>query len=270
MKAKRKSPPKARPFFENEETICGRHACLTLFKRRPDDLIKLYLQQETLDLFRGVMQFCAQNKLGYRIVEAEDLTKIARSEHHEGAVMIIKKRFAPARNKILSQMKRGECLLCLDNVVNPHNLGAIARSAAHFGVSMLVVFQKGSQGPNSLSAAAYRVGQGGWEYFPHYFEKDALGFLKELKKLGFHLVGLDARSKLPLNRAIKQILHSPKSSARTAFILGAEDKGISPALHSEIELASIPGTGAMESLNVSQAAAITLALWSMEKNEVSS
>jgi TrmH RNA methyltransferase len=239
--------------------IYGWNACEAFFKQRPDSLIKFYTLKEHTEKLKSLMYFCAQKKLGYRIVEVADLTKIAKSEHHEGIIMIAKKTFFPAWKNYLAGLspKAAQSILCIDGVSNPHNLGAMARSGAHFGIKACFILNSEMK---QLTPAAFRVAQGGWEYFPHYFINDAHEFIQELKKLGFILVGLDSHAKKNLKEVIEQ---HPIKQTKFAFMMGAENVGISTQLRKDTVLAAIPGTGVLDSLNVSQATAITLAIWRM-------
>ena len=243
--------------FDQEEIICGKHACEALFKVRPQDLIKFYTLEADIDRWKPIMSFCAKNKLGYRMVAENDLKKISHSEHHEGIVMIARKRVFPAWKDILKNSKTPSSLLVLDGVFNPHNLGAMARSGAHFGISAFFAFHSAMK---EITPSTYRVAQGGWEYFPHYFSKDLGGFLEELKKQKYQIIGLDSHAKQNLKEVFEQ--YSP-SQHKIAFVLGAEDRGLHESLRKEMTLACIPGTGVLDSLNVSQATSIALAMWRM-------
>jgi TrmH RNA methyltransferase len=248
--------PNSRP-FDQEEIVCGRYACEALFKKRPQDLIKFYTLDSDIDRWKLVMSHCAQNKLGYRMVSADDLKKISHSDHHEGIVMIARKRVFPAWKDVLKNMKTPSSILILDGVFNPHNLGAIARSGAHFGISGFFSFHSEMK---EITPSTYRVAQGGWEYFPSYFLKDIAGLFDELKKQKFQIIGLDSHAKKNLKEVLDQF--SP-AQHKIAFIMGAEDRGLHESLKKEIVTASIPGTGVLDSLNVSQATSIALALWRM-------
>src|SRR5690606_4500011 len=143
---------------KNQETkLYGRHACLSFFKHRPDDLIRLYITQEGVFDFRTLVRHCVDNKLAYHIVSAEELETIAKTTHHEGIALVCKKRVQPALSEVL---KENGLIVALEGVENPHNLGAIMRSCAHFGVKAIVYEAKV---PVALSAAAQRTAEGGAE-----------------------------------------------------------------------------------------------------------
>ena len=139
---------------KNQETkLYGRHACLTFFKHRPDDLIRLYITQEGVFDFRPLVRHCVDNKLAYHIVSAEELETIAKTTHHEGIALVCKKRIQPELSEVL---KDKGMIVALEGVENPHNLGAIMRSCAHFGVKAIVYEAKV---PVALSAAAQRTAE---------------------------------------------------------------------------------------------------------------
>jgi TrmH RNA methyltransferase len=143
------------------------------------------------------------------------------------------------------------CALWLDGVGNPHNLGAILRSAAHFGVSALLLPK---HSPLALSGAAARVAEGGAEAvsFVRLGRED--NAIAQLHGAGFALAATVVRG--------GQDLFSARLPERLVYVLGAEGEGMDTALAATCDLRlSIPGSGAVESLNVAAATAVLLAQW---------
>ena len=142
----------------------------------------------------------------------------------------------------------GEPLLLLDGVGNPHNLGAIVRTMAFFGLKRLVLSDHPGQA--LPSEAAYRVAEGGFEYITLY---RADRFATQLKRLSpaFRVVGTALGDHRPLGRL--------KGPPPAALVLGNEEVGLRPeTLKACAELATIPGSGWVQSLNVSATAAILI------------
>lgn len=223
----------------------GRNACLAIAEGRPDDLIKAWVHGAEVKRFGPLLKACAARRRAYHVVEAEELEAVSGSRHHEGVVVLVRP-WRPRFADWLSQLGHGAtCVLALDRVQNPHNLGAILRTAAHFGVPGVVV----EEGDVRLTAAAYRTAEGGAEVVP-VLEVPALPkALHALKKGGFEVVATSGHA--------EQQLWSGALPGRVVFLLGSEGEGLSPAL---LKLAdqtlAIPGTGAVESLNVSAATAV--------------
>ncbi|MBS0569953.1 MAG: rRNA methyltransferase, partial [Proteobacteria bacterium] len=160
--ADRPAPPHR---HRDEMRVYGRNACLALFAQRPHDLRKVYLLQTRIPDLKAVLAWCVQKKLGYRVVESADLDKLTGSQHHEGVCFEVRRRAPQSLTALLQRLApRKQALLAwLDGVANPHNFGAVLRSAANFGVDGVVV-----SGDAALaeSGAALRVAEGGADAVP--------------------------------------------------------------------------------------------------------
>jgi len=138
------------------------NACLASFAKRPEALRKVYLLEARIPQFKAVLAHCVQNKLGYRVVEEQDLTKLTSSVHHEGICMDVLPAAEENLSNWLQHLPAGPCVaIWLDGVGNPHNLGAILRSAAHFGVAAVLLPKDDGLGLSGAAArVARRVGHG--------------------------------------------------------------------------------------------------------------
>jgi 23S rRNA (guanosine2251-2'-O)-methyltransferase len=135
----------------------------------------------------------------------------------------------------------------LDQVSDPHNLGAVFRSAAAFGFTGLVLQTRHAP---PISGVVAKSAAGAVETVNEVRTVNIARALEQLGEAGFHTVGLAGESKRPLDLAVK-------GAAKVAIVLGAEGSGLRPAVANACaELARIPIAAAMESLNVSNAAAI--------------
>jgi TrmH RNA methyltransferase len=241
----RERAPRARHAAETR--VYGRNACLALFAHRPHDLRKVYLVESRLGDLKAVLAWCVQRRLGYRVVAATDLEKLTQSQHHEGVCFDVRARPLVSLSTLLQRLPAGPALLVwLDGVGNPHNLGAILRSAAHFGVAGALL----SPAPaGDLPGAAYRVAEGGAEAVPLArvaAGEDALG---ALARAGFAVAATVPRA--------GESLYAARLPARLVVALGAEGEGLRRGLIERADLPlTIPGTGAVESLNVAASAAV--------------
>jgi TrmH RNA methyltransferase len=152
----------------------------------------------------------------------------------------------------LQELPRGPALaLWLDGVGNPHNLGAILRSGAHFGVSGLLIPK---ESPLHVSGAAARVAEGGAEFVPIVRLGRPENAFEQLKAAGFTIAATVVRGGSPLFKA--------KLPERLVYILGAEQGGVdAPLAQASAMRLGIPGRGAVESLNVASAASVLMAEW---------
>ena len=235
-----------------EQRLVGLNACRAAFARRPQDLRKLWLTATRQRELRDMLAWCVRQRIGYRIVEPAELEKLSGSAHHEGVCAAFHKPAAPSLDALLAALPAGPALLLwLDGVGNPHNLGAVLRSAAHFGAAgVLVPADEGA----SLSPAVLRVAEGGAEAVPVLAIADRARALTMLRAASFVLAASTP------HRA--QSLYAAALPQRLALALGAEGGGLPEAFLAQAELRlRIPGSGAVESLNVSAAAAVLAADW---------
>ena len=243
----------AREHREVELRMYGVNAVRAAFQRRPEALRKLYLLQDRIPQLQPMLRWCVSHRVGYRVVEDEaDLLRLTGSTHHEGVVAdMLREPQAP-----LTQWLRGvpagpACALWLDGVGNPHNLGAILRSAAHFGVIAILLPKHSTL---ALSGAAARVAEGGAESVPFVRLGREDNAIAQLHGAGFALAATVVREGTDLfDAGLPQ---------RLVYVLGAEGEGMSPTLAAACDMrVSIPGSGRVESLNVAAATAVLLAEW---------
>lgn len=242
----------ARERRDAELRLYGLNALKAVFAKRPQAIRKLYLAEARIPQLQPLLKWCVANRVGYRVVEETDLQKLAASTHHEGVVAEVLRDEPQPLSTWLRDISAGpQCALWLDGVGNPHNLGAILRSAAHFGVAAVLLPKHSTL---ALSGAAARVAEGGAEAVPFVRLGREDNSIAQLHGAGFALAATVVRGgsdlfKVPLPQ-------------RLVYVLGAEAEGLSPDLVKACDLRlSIPGSGAVESLNVASATAVLLASW---------
>ncbi|MCU0663270.1 MAG: rRNA methyltransferase [Myxococcota bacterium] len=246
------APTKKLQTRKSETRVYGLHSCLALAARRFDDILRIYLTEERLKDLSQVLKRCAEARKPYRVVTADELEKITESRHHEGVCIAAKPKPLESIEELiaLSRRQRRMCLVVLDEVGNPHNVGAILRVAAHFGTDGVLI--RGDEGTEkSLSSAIYRTSEGGAEYCRIAICADLAQDLRRLREAGFRLVATSSH-------ASKSVFET-QLPERCALLLGSEGAGLSKELRQQSELeVVIPGTGRVESLNVSCATAVLL------------
>lgn len=236
---------------KRDTKVYGLHACLAVFRERPQDILRVFCTEARVRDLRHVLRQRAARKQPYHVVSNQELARVAGAVHHEGVCFVVRDPVAPRPETTLGSLERetGVCrLLALDGVDNPHNLGAILRSAAHFGAQAVI----GAEGVMPrLGPAARRVAEGGAEAVAVIASADLQGALRRLQRAGFVLIATDAHD--------GEDLWQSALPARCVFLLGAERSGLSEVLAGLAERrVSIPGTGRVESLNVANAAAVLL------------
>ena len=151
----------------------------------------------------------------------------------------------------------GALLIALDQVEDPRNLGAVVRSAAAFGAAGLVLHRDRSA---PLSAAASNASAGALESFPVFQAPNLARFLAQARKRGFWVCGAVAGNSAAGDPEATPLPAFALDGARV-LVLGSEGRGLRPLVRSQCDVLltiPLPGGGAMNSLNVSAAAAVLL------------
>jgi TrmH RNA methyltransferase len=231
--------------------VFGVNACLAVHARRPQAIRKAYLLESRVPQFKAMLSDLAKRKVGYNLVQNEDLDKLTQSTHHEGVCLDVLRQYPMPLTSWLAgrdreERKRPSLLLLLDGVANPHNFGAVLRIAAHFGVEA-VLLPPGSK--LSLSGAAARVAEGGAEAVDVMLLKDYAGDLSALERTGYKLIATSVRGGVDV--------YTAQMPRQAVIMFGSEAGGLSDALLRRAqERVRIPGTGAVESLNIASAVAV--------------
>ncbi|EMM6762909.1 tRNA/rRNA methyltransferase [Pluralibacter gergoviae] len=234
-----------------EETrVYGENACQALFQSRPDCIVRAWFIQSVTPRFKEALRWMAANRKAYHVVDDAELAKASGTEHHGGVCFLIKKRNGTSVQQWVSEAAEEDCVLALEDVGNPHNLGAIMRSCAHFGVKGVIV----QDAAVMESGAAIRTAEGGAEHVQPITGDSVLDALAQFRKAGYAIVTTSSHEGTPLFKA-----ELPK---KMVLVLGQERDGLSDAALDSADLrVAISGTGNVESLNVSVATGVLLAEW---------
>jgi TrmH RNA methyltransferase len=237
----------------SELRLYGLNAVHAVFARRPEAIRKVYLIESRIPALKPLLAWCVKQRVGYRVVEEGDLDRLAASTHHEGVVADVLRTEPLPLGEWLRGLPVGKpaAALWLDGVGNPHNFGAILRSAAHFGVAGILLPRDSTL---AISGAAARVAEGGAEQVPLVRMGQTDNAAAQLRNAGFSLAATVVRGGDDLFAATL-----PK---RLVYVMGAEGEGMDAQLAAACDTRlSIPGSGAVESLNVAAATAVFLAQW---------
>jgi TrmH RNA methyltransferase len=235
--------------------VAGLPAVAALFAKAPQRVERLFFDPR---MRTQVSDFCAElarSRKPYRLVPSEELERVAGSVMHGGVVALARPQPVPIlalakiTDKAADWARGGEPLLLLDGIGNPHNLGAIVRTAAFFGLPRIVLSDHPAQaGP---SDASYRVAEGGLEYVELHRSIRFAHALQQLRR-SYRVIGTAAGNGQPIE-ALR------RSERPLAVVLGNEEQGLPPATLAACEaIVSIPGSGLVQSLNVAASAAILI------------
>ena len=238
-----------------ETPICGLAAVKARFEREPESIKRLFFDFQTGKKVGALCKALAGRKV-YRQVEPVELEKIAGTIHHGGIVAIVEQRAlrSPRPEDVRAWARAGKPLVLLDRVGNAHNLGAIARTAAFFGVERIIVPEHVQQA--LPGEAAHRVAEGGLDQLEILTVKSLAVFCRELAVAGYEVAGTAVQGALPLAKLAESLKVARKP---VALVMGNEEHGLAPEVTKACtRLVTIPGSGRVESLNVSVAAAVVM------------
>jgi TrmH RNA methyltransferase len=231
----------------DQNTICGLNSVWALFRRRPDDVVRLYYTDAQRHHVGPLCAEMARLRRPYRELPPDEMARACGTTHHAGVAAVANVRHIPYID--VDNPPREKLMLVLDQVGNPHNLGAIARSAAFFGVSTLLLHETAYAA--MPSDAAYRTAEGGLEHLEVF----------RTKHLSRALRGLAPHYRIAA-ATLEPDAVPPASLPRdrpTALVMGHEEHGVSgDVLALCRRRIRIPGAGTVQSLNVAQATAVLL------------
>jgi 23S rRNA (guanosine2251-2'-O)-methyltransferase len=192
-----------------------------------------------------IVELARRASVPVRFEERAGLDRVAGSPAHQGVVaMGASKRYA----ELEDVAPAAQLLVILDGVEDPHNLGAIVRTAHAAGAGGIVIPERRAVG---LTDVVAKAAAGALEYLPVVRAVNINRTLDELKELGYWIYGLDERGTEDYDRA--------EYNAPTALVFGGEGKGLHELVRKHCDvMVRIPMEGHIPSLNVSVAAGIVL------------
>ena len=190
-------------------------------------------------------------------VRPKDLDRLLGTETvHQGAALICDELIEPELTALVAAAVGQGPLIVLDQVTDPHNVGAILRSAAVFGAPGLIMTRRHSP---PLTGTLAKSASGALERVPIALVQNLGRAIAELKEGGVQVIGLEGA-------ASKTISAIDFNSAPSAIVLGAEGKGLRASTKEACTtLARIEAVSDMKSLNVSNAAAISLHVAALQR-----
>ena len=176
--------------------------------------------------------------------DARDIERLTgRDAVHQGIAVVVD----PLPDLDLADFADAKLLVVLDQVTDPHNVGAVVRSAAAFGAAAVILTER--HGP-AESGALSKAASGGLEHVALVRVKNLARAMDELAELGFERVGLDSDHAETLENL---------RPGKTAIVLGAEGRGLRRLTREKCDrLVRLDVPGPIKSLNVSNAAALSL------------
>ena len=213
---------------------------------------ELYVQSTATDhRLEKILELAKEN--GVRVIrrEREDLTRMCGSSHHQGmALKVAPFPYADLDDMLASVAQSGKAglALVLDGIQDPHNLGALIRSAACAGANGVIIPKDRACG---ITPVAEKSSAGAVETIPVAQVTNVVQALETLKKNGYWVYGITGDA--------ENSLYSVAFSGNVALVIGGEGEGIRPLVRKQCDvLVSIPQYGGVGSLNASVAGGIAL------------
>ena len=196
-----------------------------------------------------IAQLCRSAGVPVRTLPRDQLTRLARTETHQGVVAVAaEKKYSDLEDLLAHKREQHAFLIVLDGVEDPHNLGAIIRTAEGAGADGIVIPERRAVG---VTATVAKASAGASEYLPIAKVTNISRTVEELKERNIWTVGLDERGDKPYDQLDYKM--------DCALVLGAEGHGLHEQIRKKCDfLVSIPMLGKVPSLNVSVAAAIVM------------
>ena len=221
--------------------LYGRHACLAALQNEDRHIKRAVIIKNNLDDYK--------HQLGALRPEIADSKRLAnllpKDAIHQGIALEV----APlVHHHLYDVLADDKPLVILDQVTDPHNIGAVLRSAAAFDACAVIMHDRHSPKESGVIA---KSASGAMELIKMVYVSNIANTIKEVQDAGYWCIGLDGSARTSV--------HQASLSSKTALVLGAEGKGLRKLTAERCDgLVKLPMNTRMESLNVSNAAAIAL------------
>jgi 23S rRNA (guanosine2251-2'-O)-methyltransferase len=228
---------------ENRPRFWGRHAVAAALANDERQIHRIWVTRE------AAAQYDIPTAIPVTFADVADLGRLVpRDAPHQGIVAEVERLDDILLADLLDRAEDGRPLLVLDQVTDPHNVGAILRSAAAFGAIGIVTQDRHSP---PESGALAKAASGALERVPWARVVNLARALDEIGEAGFWRIGLTGEADTDLKDAL--------GPPRVALVLGAEGPGLRHNSREHCDaLARLPISDTVESLNVSNAAAVAL------------
>ena len=241
--------------------LWGLHAVRAAWLNPKRRCFRLWATEGSLGAFKKTLDEAKQLHLTRpepKRVERFELDRLTPSGSvHQGIVLEAAALPAPLLHEVIAGDAPPDLVIALDQVTDPHNVGAIARSAAALGAGALIMTERNAPG---LTGVLAKAASGAIEHVPLIHVVNLARAIEELQQAGYWCVGLAEEGERDLSAC--------DLTGRTALFLGAEGEGLRQLTRKKCdELARLPTGGTIGSLNVSNAAAVALYEVRRQKNK---
>jgi 23S rRNA (guanosine2251-2'-O)-methyltransferase len=233
--------------------VYGLHAVMSALLNPAREIKAIYATDSTINDLQPALDVALENGIilpEVTIVDKEQLHKaLPREAVHQGVGLDAKPLEEVFLQDIIrkASVRKKSIVVLLDQVTDPHNIGAILRSACAFGADAIVVQSRNAPEMSGLIA---KTASGAAEHVPFVYETNLSRAIEALKEEGYFALALDERG---------TAIGDAPTYEKTLLVLGAEGPGLRPLVKEHCDLMlKLPTSGPISSLNVSNAAAVAL------------
>ena len=254
MKREDRRPDRPEKRFDRrqsaQDAVAGKNSVVEALRAKvPAKELVVAIKVEIDEKISEAIRLAKNSDLPIKELPRRALDDLTGSANHQGIALVIKPFNYTEFDKLISNAKKPMMLIGLDGITDPHNLGAVVRSAAAFGADGVVIPERRNA---SMTGSAWKASAGAAARMPISQVTNLVRSIEDAKKAGCFVIGLDAEGDATLakmNLATESIF----------IIVGSEGKGLSRLVRDKCDLVvSIPMQSTVESLNASVATAIVM------------
>jgi 23S rRNA (guanosine2251-2'-O)-methyltransferase len=234
---------------KSHEIIYGIHAVEAAIRKQPENILQLFVQQGRNDKrIKKIFDIAQNSGVSVQSIANDKLKEKCPKARHQGVVAEVRRSRSSAISLEDVLEKESVLLLILDEVQDPHNIGACLRTADAAGVDAVIVSKNRSP---ALTPVIRNVASGAAETVPYIMVSNLARAIETIKQSNVWVLGTSGEC--------DQTIYDTEVNARLALVMGSEGKGMRRLTREACdELVSIPMQGSVESLNISVATAVCL------------
>ena len=233
-----------------QDAVAGKNAVVEALRAKiPAKELVVALKTEIDEKISEAIRLAKNQDLPIKELPRRALDDLTGSSNHQGVALVIKPFNYSEVSKIINNAKKPMMLIGLDGITDPHNLGAVVRSAAAFGADGVIIPERRNA---AMTGSAWKASAGAAARMPISQVTNLVRTIKDAKKAGCFVIGLDAQGD-------QQPSQMSLATESLFIIVGSEGKGLCRLVRENCDLViSIPMQSLVESLNASVATAIVM------------
>ena len=233
-----------------QDAVAGKNSVVEALRAKiPAKELVVAIKVELDEKISEAIRLAKNSDLPIKELPRRALDELTGNANHQGIALVIKPFNYSELDQIIAKAKKPMMLIGLDGITDPHNLGAVVRSAAAFGADGVVIPERRNA---AMTGSAWKASAGAAARMPIAQVTNLVRSIEDAKKAGCFVIGLDAEGDAELSK-----MNLAKESIY--IIVGSEGKGLSRLVREKCDLVvSIAMQSTVESLNASVATAITM------------